>query len=101
MDAAACARGLSVMQDMAALGYQREPNGTYMGVLVAAGMAKQQVTEGQFPNLQALRNRIHAISWRGALKDPLIQAYTILEIPCTPMKGAGKRVNKPGVARPD
>lgn len=100
MDAPACLRGLGVMQDMAALAYQRQPNGTYMAVLVAAGLAKQQLMDGALPNLHVLRNRLHALPWRGTLRDQLLQTYVLLELPCTPAQNAGKITEKPAVARP-
>lgn len=100
MDAKACVYGLGVMQDMAALAYQHDPRKTYMGVLVAAGLARQQVLDGELPNLEVLRKRLHAIAWGGTLRDQLLQAYVLLEVPCTPVKGAGKVKQGPTVDRP-
>lgn len=96
----ACAQGLGVMQDMAALAYQTNPAQTYMGVMVAAALARQQVLAEDVPNLATLRKRLKAIRYGGTLRDQLLQAYVLLEVPCAPVKGAGKVVATPVISWP-
>lgn len=95
----ACVQGLGVMQDMAALAYQTKAAGSYMGVMVAAALAREQALAGQVPNLITLRKRVKAISWGAPLRDKLVQAYELTEVPCTPA-GKQKVVERPVVPRP-
>ncbi|MFZ2586782.1 MAG: hypothetical protein WAZ18_01460 [Alphaproteobacteria bacterium] len=101
LDAATCARGLEVMQDMASLAYQKESRSVYMGIIVAAGIARQQVASGDTPNLAVVRKRLHAIPWGAVLRDELLNLYVLIEVPCTPTASAAKIKTKPSVERPD
>lgn len=100
IDPVMCVKGMDTLQDMAMVGYQRNPSSGYMGVMVAAAMAKGQVVDGQPPNLESLRRRLHALPGGALLRDQLIQAYTLAEPGCLSAKGQPKVKAKPVVERP-
>jgi hypothetical protein len=101
VDPVTCVKGMDTMQDMAMVAYQHAPNSAYMGVMVAAAMAKQQIIQGQLPNLETVRRRLHALPWGAQLRDQLLQAYVMSEPLCLPADKAGGAVKaKPTVERP-
>lgn len=94
-----CMNGLATIEGLAALAYQHAPASTYMGVMVAAALGRQQLEEGYPPNLATLRNRLHAVRRGGTLRDQLLQAYILAEPACLPPDGSRQR-SAPVVPRP-
>lgn len=94
-----CTKGLATIEGLAALAYQHAPASTYMGVMVAAALGRQQLEQGYPPNLATLRKRLHAVRRGGTLRDQLLQAYVLAEPACLPPDGAKQR-SAPVVERP-
>lgn len=90
IDAAMCVRGLETLQDLAALAYQRTSGSGYMGVIVAGALAKQQVLDGEVPNMKVVKGRIQAVKNGKILRTEMQQGYVLTEAACMPVSGNGK-----------
>lgn len=90
-DPVTCTKGLMTIEGLGALAYQHAPASTYMGVMVAAALGRQQLEQGYPPNLATLRKRLHAVRRGGTLRDQLIQAYILAEPACLPPDGTKQR----------
>lgn len=90
-DPVVCTKGLMTIEGLGALAYQHSPQSSYMGVMVAAALGRQQLDQGYPPNLATLRKRLHAVRRGGTLRDQLIQAYILAEKACLPPDGTKQR----------